>query len=157
MPIEPKEALIGNRKYTFNTFPAIKGTKLFFDLLNLIGPFIGQAGASVKGASLKEIMEANVDMSIMAKAIGGLAQQMHDDKTFSLIMSLITLGGTRVDGVEITNPVFDAHFAGNYGELVRLLKAIVMENYSSFFGVNGIGDLIPSAVPGIPSNADADN
>ena len=58
MPIKSNEALISECKYTFNTFPAIKGTKLFFDLLNMIGPFIGQAGASVKGASLKEIMEA---------------------------------------------------------------------------------------------------
>ena len=94
-------------------------------------------------------------MSIMAKAVGSLAQQMHDAKTFSLIMSLITLGGTRVDGTELTETVFDMHFAGNYGNLVNLLKAIIMENYGSFFGESGIGGMIPSVAPAIESSADA--
>ncbi len=149
MPIETKTVLIGEITFKYTTIPATRAIPLFTRLLHLVGPFLGQAGASVQSASgLSEIMESQVDLGIMARAVEKLTLQMHDIDTYALLRDLIRESSVLVKDVSIVNDdAFNAIFTANYGALVKLIYKIIEENYGSFFGESGIGGTLKKFAP----------
>lgn len=134
MPIENREREIDGRAVAVSHFPGRRGLSILTRLVKLVGPALGAlVGTTSQTVNLDT--EVSVDAAVKA-----LMEQLDAKGTVDFVMELLTC--TRLDGKEVKDAVFDMEFAGNYMLLVHVLAFVLEVNYSSFFGPNGIGNLV---------------
>ena len=134
MPIENKEREIDGRGVAVSHFPGRRGLSILTRLVKLVGPALGAlVGTTSQAIGLDT--KVSVDAAVRA-----LMEQLDAKGTVDFILELLTC--TRLDGKEVKDAVFDVEFAGNYMLLAHILSFVLEVNYSSFFGPNGIGNLV---------------
>jgi hypothetical protein len=134
MPIETKDKEIDGRAVKVSQFPGRRGLSHLTRLVKIVGPAIGALVGKTSGAVTMDT-EVSVDGAVRA-----LMEQLDAQGTVDFVMELLSC--TRLDGKEIKDAVFDMEFAGNYMLLAHILTYVLEVNYSSFFGPNGIGNLV---------------
>lgn len=140
------ELQIGDVEYKITTFPASKGLAYLQKLLKIVGPAIGEifANAAVSGT---EAFELNIEDEALSAAIRELTVNMDKDNVAQLVEDMITAAVLK-NGQPLQ---FNQEFSGNYGAMIKIMGAIIKENYSSFFGESGFGEL-QKLIPQPPSN-----
>jgi len=130
------EVTIGDVEYRVTTFPAFKGLTYLQKLLKIVGPAVGEVFAK---AATSEDGAASFDIEdeALSLAIRELTTNLDRDNVAQLVQDMIKDAVTK--GGQVPN--FNQEFSANYGALVKLLGVIVKENYSSFFGESGFGEL----------------
>lgn len=120
--------------YTVTTFPANKGLKYLQKLLKVVGPAVGELFAKAAAEGEEGF---SIEDEALALAIRELSGNFDKENIAQLVQDMIkdavTLNGQPIQ--------FGQEFAANYGVLMKLIGAIVKENYSSFFGEDGLGEL----------------
>lgn len=112
-----KSKEINGRKYTVSMFPAGTGFQIMFELKNALGPAVG----SLIGDKAEMVLTM----------LGG---DLSKEGALDLILRLLEL--TTVEGTGEGLGVEDAfnnHFAGRYGELLKVLAFVVEVNFADFF------------------------
>lgn len=127
------EVTVGDITYTITTFPALKGLTYLQKLMKIFGPAIGQ----IISQASEEATEVEVEEEALSKAIALMSENLDKDDVATLVKTMV------VEAVTISGqPVpFDQQFSANYGALIKVITAILKENYSSFFGESGFGNL----------------
>lgn len=124
--IKTEDTSISGAIYSVTQLPARRALKLLAKISKIIGPASGEfmAGAS------------SDNDEHFSKAIKLLLSEI-DDKTFDVFV-LEMLQGTRKNGVEITQSVFDMEFAGDLNTLFLVLKFVIEVNFRDFLEEGGI-------------------
>lgn len=141
MAIETKDQEIGGHKYTVTTFGGMEGVRVKAVLMKHLGPSFISLAAIGLASGKDEILDTDFDPSMVAGLFESLFTKMDENAYVKFILRL--LSGTRRDNVELTEEVFNAQFAGEYGALYEVLFFVLEVNYKkSFFEGGGIGNLI---------------
>lgn len=128
MAIETRSRDICGHVYECSQFPARAGLRMQGRVMALLGPLIGGAGSLVGGNAA----------AALAGAFAGLAK-VEPDEFAALAFDL--LQQTQRDGKLLSTALFDAEFAGNYGELFEAIAFALETNFDSLFGRSGISGL----------------
>lgn len=123
--LEAHKRTIGGKEWTVVLLPATKGLDVGRRLLKLIGPAVGSAVGGLGGAKL---LDAQVDATTLGGAFSALADKLGDPDAATLIKELATTG-VHCDGKEVTPPVFDLIFQGEYETLLRVAAFVVEVNF----------------------------
>lgn len=135
------EVTYGESEYRITTFPAFKGLSYLQKLLKIVGPAIGEifSKASAEGGDISDLV---LEEEALSFAIKELTTNLDKENVAQLVQDMIKDGVTK--GGQPVN--FNQEFAGNYGNMAKLIGVIIKENYSSFFGeggFEGLADLLP--------------
>lgn len=108
---------IGKHEYAVTIFPAGHGLELLIELKNALGDSAGSLfGQNVEG------MIAKIGGSYSKSEIRDLVQRLLD----------LTFVGSSTEPLG-KKEIFDNHFAGQYGQLMKVLGFVIEVNYSDFF------------------------
>lgn len=121
-----KDLEIDGISYTVNMLPAAQGLKLATKLLKIIGDPLAEL-VKVQGDKTK-IFE------ILPMAVKTLTERLDEDEVVVLAKSLcscVCKAGTS----GTLDRTFDLYFRGKYGHLFKVLKEVVMYNFSDFLDV----------------------
>ena len=139
--IEEKTKVINDATYTVQQFAARRGLKIKTRLVKLIAPTaVSLMGCVSRDGEGNISLDSEASPELIAKAIGGLVNNMESDTVLDLIFALLET--TTRNGVGVTSQNgshFDMIYAGNYGELVKALIFVVEVNFASFFQGLAIG------------------
>lgn len=124
MIIEDKVVEIDNVEYRIQPFPAFKGLVILKKLTKILAPSMSTMFTEVDS----QVME----MDNLEKAVTQLVSNFDDDTVEVLIRDLIK-SVTR-NGQPLA---FDIEFMADYGRLLKLVKEVVMVNYSTVFQAGG--------------------
>lgn len=123
--LETDTRTINDHEFMVTQYPAMEGLRIKTRLIQLLGPTIAKAlEAGGRG-----------DEDALGSALTALFDRLDEKETPALILRM--LSGSRRDGVEITESVFNMEFAGDYATLYQLLYFIVEHN--RFFDFSSIG------------------
>lgn len=126
--------VIDGKTYACKVFPGRQGVRMGVRLTKAFGPLL--LGLIGSGRSFREILDSDLDIG----ALVGALVRLDAEEVANLMVEL--LAETTMDGRQITPGVFDLEFAGNYGQLRKvLIFAIEHNNFHSAFSDDGIGDL----------------
>lgn len=130
------EVQVGDTLYTITTFPSFKGLGYLQKILAVVGPSLAQAFAA--GAAGDNADDLVVEEDTLSQALALLLQNM-DKVNVAKLLSDMVKDSVTINGQK---PAFDQEFSANYGALMKVVTAIIKENYSSFFGESGFGELL---------------
>lgn len=116
--------------YTLTQHGAEEGWALFMELWETFGESVGQLFGSVAGVlDGGSIADANVDGELLGKALTSIAVRQRAAGGMALFKRLLKYT-TRDEGFID----FDAHYQGNYNELIRAVAFAMEANFANFFG-----------------------
>lgn len=118
MAIQQKLVNVKGTDYLLNSIPAIKGTRLLKQIIQLVGPAFAEM--QKEGGGIAPALEVIFDKLDQA----GVEQ---------LIIDLIALSVTK-QGMNVN---FDMEFASEYDRLFLLVKEVVEFNFGSVFTLLG--------------------
>lgn len=139
-----KEKKIGEHTYTVHMLGAMEGWRLFVELASAVGPSIGVVlDALPESGSLKDfaikaqkfadgggIGDMDLKGAKIEAAIRSVLQVVDPDFIQRVTEQLAKV--TIVDGAPLPD-VFELHFAGKIGSLVRWLAFALTVQYTDFF------------------------
>lgn len=138
MSVETKKREIDGHTYSVTTFPAREGLQKKAKLIRVIAPALREAFGDLPDIKLGEVMSANVSPGALVQGIEALVQRLDESGIDSTIMGLLRY--VKIDGKELSEDLFDLHFAGKYVTLYKVLLFVIEAN--NFFGSVGIGGLL---------------
>ncbi len=140
----PKEKTIGGHTYAVHMLPAMEGWRLFVELASAVGPSIGVVLDALPDTGSLKDFALNAQKIATEEGIG--AMDLKGDKIEAAIRSVLKVVDpdfvervtkqlarqTTVDGKALTD-VFEFHFAGKIGGLVKWLAFALSVQYADFF------------------------
>lgn len=137
MSIRTTQFTAGQTTYDISPFTASRGLSLLQRLLKVIGP----AAAAAIGSSLEsEDGAAEIETAAFGSAVELLMKGLGEEDLAQLVQDLIS--DCTIKGQPIA---FETQYAGNYGELSRVLLEVLKVNYSSFFAGSDFASLVATA------------
>lgn len=146
MARKQKEEVIDGLKVHVTQLPAIRGLKLQLKIGKLIIPLISKLDdGSKKTNNEKSILDTNIDMNVLGKALEGLATKLSEDVFLSLVYQI--LEGTTVDNHLVdSEDKFNLVFEGKLLAMYKCLKLVLEVEFGDFLGVGGIGKSLKRGV-----------
>lgn len=135
---------IDGHEYEIAPFLGMRGWQMQMKLGKMIGPALKEAIGALPKGSVKSLMSADIDPSMVGGAvtafIDALASGDPDGKFAAQLLSQ-----TQRDGVALNESTINKAYSANYGEMFKALIAVVVAN--GFFGLGDTGlELIKSLV-----------
>jgi len=143
MAVRNVEKQIDGMSISVTSFLGIEGFKIKTKLIKLLGPSLGELAGGAAGAV--NVLDVDLSSGFLAKAVNTLCDKLDESDSFNFVMRLLRSSGTRINGQEVNESVFNDVFAANYALLYKILYLIVEENYGNFFGEGGIGAALAKA------------
>jgi len=138
--------VIDGESYTFYQFGATEAGEQLTNLLDIFGPALGNlmsaVGDDIDGKK-KKLADKQVDTNKLGVAIASLCTRMHEKRVILTIKAfmaqVIHTKSNEGDGKGMgdVSKVFDEHFQGRIGHMIKVFLAAVEVQYSDFFGVFG--------------------
>lgn len=125
--IKDKDLILDGTRYVLSQYTARNAVALLVKLSKIIGKPLG----ILTGQTEKD-SEA-VKKKLIGEAIDALTSNLEADETITLIEQILK-GVSIIDGDTNRPLVFDIDFAGRLGHLFKLLKEVLMFQYSDFLG-----------------------
>jgi len=138
MSIETREKSIDGLQISVTQFPGRRGFKVQTKLLKYFTPLISAFGKAQGKEDAEDV--SIIDREIDTESLMRFSESLDNDNALQFVFQL--LEGTRIDGREINEAVFDEKFAGNFLTLYKILWFVVEVNFSSFFDEGGIGKIL---------------
>lgn len=110
--------------WTVNQFSASEGLRLMTRLIKLCGSPIAKAMQALP--TDKSILDADVNLSLLAEAIDELTGRLDESEMLALIKRLVSC--TQADGKDVDGR-FDLVFQGRYRTLFSVLLFVLEVNY----------------------------
>lgn len=125
---------IGKYTYKVTQLGAKKGRQASFRLLKMLGP-VAKAFTKTEGLDV-ETLTVNAIAQMAAEADSNDFEFLCDAlaETSSVLMPMVMNGESKTLD-QALGPIFDDHFAGNYGEMVLWLAFAIQVNFTSFLDV----------------------
>ena len=120
MAVETKEHVIGEYAYQIQMLGAALGKKVFMRLVRVVAP------------------------AVEAESVAKFAELLTDEQldflcdTFAKVTQFSPVDDPSKQFALSTKGLFDSHFAGKYGEMMKWLWACIETNYESFFAEMGL-------------------
>ena len=130
MAREKNEITIDGHSYLFHQFGAKQSLKNLTKLMKIIGEPLAAALTSFKPVPGKKMLDGELNIEAMAKAVGILMSKMDDPDVLDLIEDLCGNDHVLVDGKKI---VFDTYYSQNLGLMLKVLRAALEVQYGNFF------------------------
>lgn len=134
--ITGKTEKIGDHKYTVHMLSPMVALDLLMDLGSMVGPSLGAlVDAVAKGkqggkVGLEMLLDADLSADFFSRAAGELFAHVDKGKVHVVVETLRKI--SEIDGKPL-DPVFEAHFTGRLGELMRWLAFALRVQYSDFW------------------------
>ena len=145
MAIETRNKTIDGMKITVSQFPGVTGFKMQAKLLKYFSPLLAIFKSGDGEASLLD-REINLD-SVMQ-----FSESLCNDGALEFVFELLQL--TRIDGVEMSETLFNEKFAGKLPTMYKILWFVLEVNFKSFLDINGIGKILSGIIKtnSVPEN-----
>ena len=129
--------LIDGQKYECGFWPLEKQLEIMTKLIRLFGePFANFIMGGAEKKSVTDMMAKEIDGNTFGKAVGVLASRLNEDEVKYLLRSC-------TEGVLCNSKpiVYDIHFMGRVGHLLKVAMFCIRHQYSDFLGVvPGLGE-----------------
>lgn len=136
MGIHSKECTIGEHVYTISQFPAEQATKVLVKLSHIVGESISLFAS---GVGDKQALKA-----IIPKALTAMIYRLDPDQTVVILKELMSCCIIRGQGSTTADKVYNTHFQGKLGDVMKLAVEVINFNYENFFDV--VASLSPSSM-----------
>lgn len=135
MGVKMHELSFADATWQLNNLDADRGVDVLARLAAIVGGPMGEllGALAAAGKPVQKISAAELPRDALAKVFGTLLSQMHSGGAKDIIREL--LAGLKKDKKDLPGG-YALYFAGNYGELFRLVAWALEINYASFFGGN---------------------
>lgn len=128
---ETYKRTIQGKEFQFNKFGAKQSTRYLAKIMKFVGEPIAMAvGAATKDGG-KPLLEREMDMEVLAKAVGSLMGRFDDPEVLNLIIEISSTPGLLCDGMRVD---FDSFYMGKLDLLLEVVKAALEVQYGNFFG-----------------------
>ena len=148
-----KEKIIDGETYQFGMFQVPQATRELTGLLDIFGTSIGDIVSSLdKKESSINIMDQDVNMGIIGKAIGNLCTRIHEKNiadTIIRFMSQVVHVKCKngQPGSGLLENTFNTHFQGRLLHMTKVFGAAVGVQYSDFLeGIGGVQGFLKKAI-----------
>jgi hypothetical protein len=135
------EVVLDGRTYHIYQFGAEEGLELGLHLTKLaapiLAPLMAMGGEAAFTVDVAERVAKAAVTTLEPKAMVALVKRM---------MTVVTVDGVEGDADKPGGPLdrlFEVHFAGKTGLILKVVREVVMHNFADFF--SGLGGLIPGA------------
>lgn len=139
--------------YEFSKFGAKQSLQIFFKLANIVGEPMAVAFGAVDGTATTKLLDRDLNVASMGKAIQALTARLDSPDTLILIEKLTSTPALLCDGKPV---LFDKHYEGRLDHLMKVLQAALEVQYGNFF--DALSSFLPQTKPGStkqPSNPPA--
>ncbi len=134
MAVKFEKTTIGSTQWGMNTLTTSDGIAA----VTRLSAIVGSPAGTVAGGVGKDTSLMDIDAGLLGDALAKMTQQLADPSTVQLTQLLlkdlqkgnVTGGYAPID--------FELEFAGNYGQLVKLIAWSIKVNFSSFFDGNPV-------------------
>lgn len=129
-----KDFSIGDNKYMITQFQTDKAMRVLVRLAHIVGESVSLFAATAgKPNELK---------AVIPKAISSIVYNLDEEKSLQLVKDLMSCCIVVGQGSTTADQVFNTHFQGRIGDMLKLSVEVVNHNYENFFDV--VGSLVPS-------------
>ncbi len=125
---EPQSKVIDGVTYEVQMLPGTKSWKMLLRLGKMIGPALGKVIDGSEG-SLQNLMNADLSEVFIGEALTALTERMDEAEVEIIIQQLAEC--TIVDNKPLKG-IFELHFQGNPGALLKWLAFAVQANFAPF-------------------------
>lgn len=159
MSISTQSKQIGNHTYNVTTFGAVKGQEVLVKLINFAAPF-ANAFRGIAAAASGELGDERIEQLAGEALVDGVSKfaQAVTPEVFSWLC-LQFANATQIeyeDGkAQPLSKVYEAHFSGEYLELLTWFAFVVQVNYASFFTGQGKENLLGRWIQKLAKNSTA--
>lgn len=126
--LDSKTKAIDGHSYTVRKLPARKGTRMLAKIARMVGPSLGTLA---EGGKLSDLMDAKLDGKLFSRAISALFLHVDEDAVEAILMDLADV--TTVEPGGVLKPIYDVHFMGRQGALMRWAAFALEAQYADFF------------------------
>ncbi len=128
---ELQDVAIGDKKYSIIAMPVDESLPVFVRLVKLMGAALGK---SLGGGGIEKAMELDLDDLDLGGAVMILAERIDERETLDTIKVLldgryVTFKGPKKDDGGVVDM---QHFAGDYGQMFKVLTKVLEVNFGSF-------------------------
>ncbi len=138
--ISTKPIKIGAHNYVIRQLNASVGLTTLVKLTTLLGPALGEAVKRLK--STDEVALSSIGMEGIGTLMGQLCSRLTPEQMLEIFDLFV--GHTELvtaDKQTPLEPTKELHFAGEFGEMMLLIKEHLELNYSSFLAGLGVTNL----------------
>lgn len=129
---------INGVEYEISPFMGMHGWRLQLRLAKLLGPSIKEGLAALPKGKVADMMNSEIDPAMLGGAVAAFMDALAEgDPQGKLVAEL--LSQTQRSGVLLSEQAINREYAGNYGEMIKALMAVIEAN--NFFSVRSIGIL----------------
>jgi hypothetical protein len=133
MSVQQKTFIIDGVSYTATQLGAKKGRKIWLKLMQIIAPSLRELG------TLKKL-----DEKAIASALAAAVENLDDatlEELYLVFGETCTVMLPTGNTPNLTDVVFDQHFAGNYLAMTQWLWECIVFNFASFLDGTGPGKM----------------
>lgn len=121
---------IDKHNYTVRMLPARRATRMLAKLSGMLGPALGTLA---EGGKLSDLADAKVDGKLFSRAAMALFAHVDEDAVDAILMELADV--TTVEPGGVLKPIYDLHFMGRQGALMKWAGFALRVQYADFFAV----------------------
>jgi len=126
--LDAKRKTIDGVEYEVRMLSATRATKLLVKLGKMLGPAFAEIARGEGG------LDREIDGALFAGAVSALFASADPDEVDAILKELAEV--TLADGKGL-RPIYDIHFAGKIGRLMRWAAFALQVQYEDFFGALG--------------------
>lgn len=128
--LDSQTTTIDGHSYTVRMLPARRATRMLAKLSGMIGPALGTLA---EGGKLTDLADAKVDGKLFSRAAVALFAHVDEDAVDAILMELADV--TTVEPGGLLKPIYDVHFMGRQGALMKWAGFALRVQYADFFDV----------------------
>jgi NAD/NADP transhydrogenase beta subunit len=130
---ELKSRTIDGHEYQFSQFGAKQSLKLLVRLSKILGEPLSKGLAALKPEaklSLGTVLDSKVSGDAIGGMVAALTNNLDADEVLEIVETLVGEAACLCDEKKV---VFNTHFAGRLGHLMKVLYAALEVQYGNFF------------------------
>ncbi|HWJ97515.1 MAG TPA: hypothetical protein VNQ33_05105, partial [Acidimicrobiales bacterium] len=127
---DSQTSTIDGHSYTVRMLPARRATRMLAKLSSMIGPALGTLA---EGGKLSDLADAKVNGKLFSRAAVALFAHVDEDAVDAILMELADV--TTVEPGGLLKPIYDVHFMGRQGALMKWAAFALRVQYADFFDV----------------------
>jgi len=131
--VKVKRVVIGKHEYELTQLGAVEGRRLWVKVLKLLAPAIKELAVAGK-----------LNEAALAMAVGTVIEDLDENIFVDFCKAFTARTRLRTDAdqwPEMTEAMFDLHFAGRYIDMTKWLGECLLFNFGDYFGEASIETL----------------
>lgn len=135
------EFQVGEHTYQVNMWHPDRAIENMTWLVKLVGEPV--LALVVQSGSVKDLLDSDMDLTLMVPAVRSLVGNLSEKEVVFKVRQFTE--GMLCDGAKV---VYDTHFMGRTGHLIKVVTGVLKAQYADFFDALPAGNGLKSAAMG---------